>query len=113
MDLALLILTTIATAATPLVIAGLGEHVVERAGVLNLGVEGMMIMGAAVGFAGAVVLDSSFAGLLIGSLAGGAMAAVFGLFALGLATNQVATGLAVTIFGLGLAGLDRHPVEAH
>ncbi|HRK23845.1 MAG TPA: ABC transporter permease [Beijerinckiaceae bacterium] len=109
MDLALLILTTIATAATPLVIAGLGEHVVERAGVLNLGVEGMMIMGAAVGFAGAVVLDSSFAGLLIGSLAGGAMAAVFGLFALGLATNQVATGLAVTIFGLGLVGLIGQP----
>jgi simple sugar transport system permease protein len=109
MDLATLILTTIITAATPLVIAALGEHVVERAGVLNLGVEGMMIMGAAVGFAGAVTLDSSYAGLGIGALAGMAMAGVFGLFALGLATNQVATGLAVTILGLGLAGLIGQP----
>ena len=105
MDLIPLILTTIITAATPLVIAALGEHVVERAGVLNLGVEGMMIMGASLGFAGAVVLDSSLAGLLIGALAGGMMAGVFAAFALGLATNQVATGLAITILGLGLAGL--------
>ena len=105
MELATLILTTIISAATPLVIAALGEHVVERAGVLNLGVEGMMIMGASVGFAGAVTLDSSYAGLLIGALAGAAMAAVFAAFALGLATNQVATGLAVTILGLGLAGM--------
>ena len=105
MDLIPLILTTIITAATPLVIAALGEHVVERAGVLNLGVEGMMIMGASLGFAGAVVLDSSLAGLVIGALAGGMMAGVFAAFALGLATNQVATGLAITILGLGLAGL--------
>lgn len=105
MDIIPLILTTIITAATPLIIAALGEHVVERAGVLNLGVEGMMIMGASLGFAGAVLLDSSFAGLAIGAVAGAAMAAVFALFALGLATNQVATGLAVTILGLGLAGL--------
>ena len=105
MDLAALVLTTIITAATPLVIAALGEHVVERAGVLNLGVEGMMIMGASVGFASAVLLDNSYAGLMIGALAGAAMAALFGAFALGLATNQVATGLAVTILGLGLSGL--------
>ena len=105
MELIPLILTTIITAATPLVLAALGEHVVERAGVLNLGVEGMMIMGASLGFAGAVVLDSSLAGLLIGALAGGMMAGVFAAFALGLATNQVATGLAITILGLGLAGL--------
>lgn len=104
-----LILTTVITAATPLVIAGLGEHVVERSGVLNLGVEGMMIMGAALGFAGAVVFDNSYLGLVIGALAGVAMAGVFALFALGLATNQVATGLAVTIFGLGLAGLIGQP----
>jgi len=109
MELAALILATVITAATPLVIAGLGEHVVERSGVLNLGVEGMMIMGAAVGFAGAVLLDSSWTGLVIGALAGMAMAAVFGLFALGLATNQVATGLAITILGLGLAGLIGQP----
>ncbi|HRJ69386.1 MAG TPA: ABC transporter permease [Beijerinckiaceae bacterium] len=105
MELTTLILLTIITAATPLIIAGLGEHVVERAGVLNLGVEGMMIMGASVGFAGAVIFDNSYVGLLCGTLAGAVMAGVFAAFALGLATNQVATGLAVTIFGLGLAGL--------
>lgn len=105
MELATLILATIITAATPLVLAAVGEHVVERAGVLNLGVEGMMIMGASVGFAGAVTFDSSYAGLLIGAMAGAGMAAVFGAFALGLAANQVATGLAITILGLGLAGL--------
>lgn len=109
MDLLPLILATIITAATPLVIAALGEHVVERAGVLNLGVEGMMIMGAALGFAGAVVLDNSYAGLAVGCVAGAVMAGVFAFFALGLATNQVATGLAVTILGLGLAGLIGQP----
>ncbi len=104
-----LILATVITAATPLVIAALGEHVVERSGVLNLGVEGMMIMGASLGFAGAVVLDNSYLGLAIGALAGMVMAGIFALFALGLATNQVATGLAITIFGLGLAGLIGQP----
>lgn len=99
------IIASILIAATPLLIAGLGEHVVERAGVLNLGVEGMMIMGAACGFAAAVLTDSSALGLLGGALAGCALSAIFAAFALGLATNQVATGLALTIFGLGLAGL--------
>ena len=64
------ILAGMLAAATPFLLAALGELVVERAGVLNLGVEGMMIMGAAVGFAGAVTLDSSMAGLAIGALAG-------------------------------------------
>lgn len=100
-----LVLATIITAATPLLIAALGEHVVERAGVLNLGVEGMMVMGAACGFAAAVLTDSSAFGLLAGALAGMMLAGFFALFAVLLATNQVATGLALTILGLGLAGL--------
>lgn len=100
-----LILATIMIAATPLLIAALGEHVVERAGVLNLGVEGMMIIGAACGFAAAVLTDSNATGLVAGSLAGMTLAALFGALAIGLATNQVATGLALTILGLGLAGL--------
>lgn len=100
-----LILATVFTAATPLLIAALGEYVVERAGVLNLGVEGMMIVGAACGFAVAVLTDSGLLGLLCGALAGMALSALFGVLVVLFATNQVATGLALTILGLGLAGL--------
>ena len=78
---------------------------VERSGVLNLGVEGMMIVGAACGFAGAYLSGSTLVGALCGILAGAALAAVFGILTLGLAVNQVATGLALTIFGVGLSGL--------
>lgn len=99
------ILLTVVTAATPLMIAALGELVVERSGVLNLGVEGMMIVGAAAGFAAAVLTGSTLIGVLAAILAGMAMAAIFGGLALGLAANQVATGLALTILGLGLSGL--------
>ncbi len=100
-----LVVATILTAATPLLIAALGEYVVERAGVLNLGVEGMMIVGAATGFAAAVLTDSSLLGLMFGALAGLVLASLFGVLVIVFATNQVATGLALTILGLGLAGL--------
>jgi general nucleoside transport system permease protein len=96
---------TVITASTPLLLAASGELVVERAGVLNLGIEGMMIMGAACGFAGAYESDSIVVGALCGVVAGMAMAAVFGILTLGLAVNQVATGLALTILGTGLSGL--------
>ncbi|WP_414470894.1 ABC transporter permease [Microvirga sp. M2] len=99
------ILLTIVTASTPLLIAALGELVSERAGVLNLGVEGMMIMGAACSFAAAVTFDSTVVGVLAGILAGVAMAALFALAVLGFAANQVGSGLALTIFGIGLSGL--------
>lgn len=105
MDMLPFILATVFTAATPLLIAALGEHVTERAGVLNLGVEGMMIVGAATGFAAAVLTESSVFGIFAGALAGMALSAVFALMVLVFATNQVATGLALTIMGLGLAGL--------
>jgi simple sugar transport system permease protein len=99
------ILLTVVTAATPLLIAALGELVVERSGVLNLGVEGMMIVGAATGFAVAIVTGSALLGVLAAVVAGMAMAALFAGLTLGLAANQVATGLALTILGLGLSGL--------
>jgi general nucleoside transport system permease protein len=99
------IILSVIAASTPLLLAAAGELVVERAGVLNLGVEGMMIMGAACGFAGAYLTGSTLAGTLAGILAGVLMAAVFAALTLGLAVNQVATGLALTIFGLGLSGL--------
>ena len=99
------ILLTCITAATPLLIAAIGELVVERSGVLNLGVEGMMIMGAATGIAVAILTGSSALGVLGAIGAGMAMATLFALMTLGLAVNQVASGLALTIFGLGLSGV--------
>jgi simple sugar transport system permease protein len=99
------VLLTIITAATPLLLASVGELVVERAGVLNLGVEGMMLMGAACGFAVAIVTGSSTLGAAAGILAGAALAAVFAVMTLGVAANQVASGLALTILGMGLSGL--------
>jgi general nucleoside transport system permease protein len=99
------IVLAVLAASTPLLLAAAGELVVERAGVLNLGVEGMMIMGAACGFAGAHLSGSVVVGAACGILAGTAMAGIFALLALGLAVNQVATGLALTIFGTGLSGL--------
>ncbi|ADZ70678.1 ABC transporter permease [Polymorphum gilvum] len=99
------ILLTVITAATPLLIAALGELVVERSGVLNLGVEGMMIMGAVTGFAIANVTGSGSLGVLAAIGAGMAMSALFGFLVISLVTNQVATGLALTLLGLGLSGL--------
>jgi len=99
------ILLTVMTAATPLVIAALGELVTERAGVLNLGVEGMMIMGAVGAFAAAQATGSPYIGLLAGIAVGALFSLLFGFLTLTLVTNQVATGLALTILGLGASGM--------
>ncbi|UCV06733.1 ABC transporter permease [Dechloromonas denitrificans] len=91
-------------AATPLIFAGLGELVAERTGVINLGVEGMMLTGAIAGFALAAETGyGAAAGLPAGALAGAATALIFAFFALSLAANQAACGLALTIFGIGLS----------
>ena len=100
-----LVLMTVVTAATPLIIAAVGELVVERSGVLNLGVEGMMIMGASIGFAAAYLTGSTFIGALAGIGAGMLMSSLFALLTIGLAINQVAAGLALTILGTGMSGL--------
>jgi simple sugar transport system permease protein len=99
------ILATIATAATPLLIAALGGLVVERAGVLNLGVEGMMIMGAVAAFAVAYSTGNPWLGALAGGMAGVVFSVLFGFLTLTLVANQVATGLALTILGLGASGM--------
>ena len=99
------VLLTVIAASTPLLIAAAGELVTERAGVLNLGVEGMMIVGAACGFAAAFATGSVALGALAGILGGAALAGVFAALTLGLAANQVASGLALTILGVGLSGL--------
>jgi general nucleoside transport system permease protein len=99
------IMMSVIAASTPLLLAAAGELVTERSGVLNLGLEGMMIMGAACAFAGTYVSGSVVVGALCGVLAGVAMSAIFAVFTLGLAVNQVASGLALTILGTGLSGL--------
>ena len=99
------ILLTIITASTPLLLAAIGELVVERSGVLNLGIEGMMVMGAVCGFAAAHLTDSAWVGVLAATFAGIATSLLFGLLTQTLMTNQVATGLAITLLGLGLSGL--------
>ena len=99
------IVLSVLAVSTPLLLAAAGELVVERAGVLNLGVEGIMIMGAACGFAGAYLSGSILVGTICGIAAGAALSAIFALMTLGLAVNQVASGLALTILGTGLSGL--------
>ncbi|MBB1247620.1 MULTISPECIES: ABC transporter permease [unclassified Rhizobium] len=103
------ILITIITASTPLVIASLGELVTERAGVLNLGVEGMMVMGAVCAFAASQMTGSPYLGIVVGILAGAAISLLFAFLTLTLVANQVATGLALTILGLGLSGMIGEP----
>ena len=99
------ILGTVMTAATPLLFAALGEVVTEKSGVLNLGVEGMMLAGAVVGFVVAASTGSSTLGVIAAAGAGVAISLVFGALTLGLFANQVATGLALTLFGVGLSAL--------
>lgn len=99
------LLVSILAAATPLLLAATGELVVERAGVLNLGVEGMMLAGAIAAFATAHATGSPALGLGAAVLAGVALALLFGFVTLILQANQTATGLALTIFGRGTSSL--------
>jgi simple sugar transport system permease protein len=96
---------TVVGLTTPILLAGLGELVVEKSGVLNLGVEGMMLVGAISGFGVTVMTFNPWMGVL-GAAAGGALASMlFAVLVLQLNSNQVATGLALTIFGTGLSSL--------
>lgn len=105
------LIVMILSAATPILFAALGELVAERAGVLNLGVEGMMITGALAGFAAAHATGSPAVGFMAAAIAGAAISMIFGLLTQFLLTNQVATGLALTLFGLGLTALFGKPYE--
>ena len=96
---------TVITAATPLVYAALGELVTEKSGVLNLGVEGMMLVGAVCGFAAVHYSGSAGLGIAAGLLAGTALSLVFAVLALTFQATQVAAGLALTLFGIGLSAL--------
>ena len=96
---------TIITAATPLLYAALGELITEKSGVLNLGVEGMILLGAVSGFAVVHFTGSAALGILAGMLGGAGLSMIFALLVLGFQASQVATGLALTIFGIGLSAL--------
>lgn len=98
-------LLTIITAATPLLFAAIGEMVTEKSGILNLGVEGMMIMGAVVGFSTVHYTHSITLALLASLVTGAGMAAIFALLVMQFHASQVPTGLALTIFGIGLSAL--------
>ncbi len=94
---------------TPLIFAALGELVTEKSGVLNLGVEGMMLVGAVVAFIVAATTHQPWLGALAGAAAGAATSAIFGVLTLSLMANQVATGLALSLFGIGLSAFIGKP----
>ncbi|MDQ7071759.1 MAG: ABC transporter permease [Rhodobacterales bacterium] len=101
----ILLLASLMVAATPILLAAIGELVVERAGVLNLGVEGMMITGAICGFAIAVETGSPVLGFIAAAVGGAVLSLLFALLTQFALANQVASGLALTLFGLGLSAL--------
>ena len=96
---------SVMVAATPLLLAAIGELVVEKTGVLNLGVEGMMIIGAVCGFITAVETGSPSLGFVGGALGGAALSVVFAVLTQFFLTSQVPTGLALTLFGLGASAM--------
>ena len=106
--LALLIAASL-HAGTVLALAGLGLLINERAGVLNLGAEGMMLCGALAGFAATAATGGTLAGFVAAALAGALMASVFGWLVIWLNTNQYATGLALSLFGAGLTAFAGQP----
>ena len=100
-----LLIASLLVAATPILLAGIGELVVERAGVLNLGVEGMMITGAICGFMATIITGSPALGFVFAAIGGAALSFLFALLTQYALANQVASGLALTLFGLGLSSL--------
>ena len=98
-------------AGTPLALAALGELLTERSGILNLGVEGMMLIGAVVAFLGANASGSPWLGLVLGMLAAGALATVHAFLSVTMRANQIVSGLALVIFGTGLATFVGQPIE--
>ncbi|HAL61039.1 MAG TPA: ABC transporter permease [Chloroflexi bacterium] len=92
-------------AGTPLLFGTLGEIYAERSGVLNLGVEGMMIMGAVTGFGVTLATGNVWLGIALAAMAGGLLALIHAFLSITLRANQVVSGLALTMFGLGMSGM--------
>ncbi len=112
MDLVTSILFATVVAGTPLIIVALGQLIAEKSGVLNLGAEGMMSMGAIAGFAATLHTGNPWLGVLAGMAAGAAMSFLFAVVVLTLMGNQVASGLALSILGVGLSAFIGKPYEA-
>ena len=109
MDISIVsLIATLIVAATPILLAATGELIVEKSGVLNLGVEGMMIIGAICGFIAAVNTGSPLMGFCVAAFSGALLSLLFAILTQYLLANQVASGLALTLFGLGLAALLGH-----
>lgn len=109
MDISIVsLIATLIVAATPILLAATGELIVEKSGVLNLGVEGMMIIGAICGFIAAVNTGSPLMGFCAAAFSGALLSLLFAVLTQYLLANQVASGLALTLFGLGLAALLGH-----
>ncbi len=104
-SLLIAMIITMVGASTPILLAALGELVVEKSGVLNLGIEGMMLTGAVIAFAVTYNTGNPWLGIAAAALAGAAVSMIFAVLTLSLSSNQVATGLALTIFGTGFSAL--------
>ena len=110
MESAIILIAKIAIASSMAVLyATIGEILAERSGVLNLGVEGMMLVGALTAFAATAFFQSLWIGTLTAMLGGGIFAMIHGLFTITLRVNQVVSGLALTLFGIGLTNFIGRP----
>ena len=100
-----LLIASLMISATPILLAALGETIVEKSGVLNLGVEGMMIIGAVVGLFSSISFSNPYLGFLFAAIFASIFSGIFGIMVLYFKSNQVATGLGLTLVGLGLSAL--------
>ena len=100
-----LLVASLMISATPILLAALGETIVEKSGVLNLGVEGMMIIGAVVGLFSSISFSNPYLGFLFAAIFASIFSGIFGIMVLYFKSNQVATGLGLTLVGLGLSAL--------
>ena len=100
-----LLVASLMISATPILLAALGETIVEKSGVLNLGVEGMMIIGAVVGLFSSISFSNPYLGFLLAAIFASIFSGIFGIMVLYFKSNQVATGLGLTLVGLGLSAL--------
>ena len=100
-----LLVASLMISATPILLAALGETIVEKSGVLNLGVEGMMIIGAVVGLFSSIHFSNPYLGFVFAAIFASIFSGIFGIMVLYFKSNQVATGLGLTLVGLGLSSL--------
>lgn len=106
-----LTLAAAVAAGTPLALAAIGELVTERAGILNLGVEGMMLLGAVTAFLAANATGNPWIAMVVGAAAGAALASVHAFLSISMRANQIVSGLAIVIFGVGLSTFLGRPIE--